>query len=84
MTGKDSRQYLVVVSGLSGSGKSTALNALEDLGFYCVDNLPAALLSKFAESMNENPGLYSSVALCIDARSRGPEPAANAAIVSSS
>ena len=35
---------LVIISGRSGSGKSTALHQLEDLGFYCVDNLPAALL----------------------------------------
>jgi UPF0042 nucleotide-binding protein len=67
------RQYLVVVSGLSGGGKSTALHALEDLGFYCVDNLPAVLLKEFAREMSENPGIYSSVALGIDARSRSPE-----------
>ena len=67
------RQYLVVVSGLSGGGKSTALHALEDLGFYCVDNLPAVLLKEFARQMSENPGIYSNVALGIDARSRGSE-----------
>jgi len=69
----DVRQYLVVVSGLSGGGKSTALHALEDLGFYCVDNLPAVLLKEFARQMSENPGVYTNVALGIDARSRGPE-----------
>jgi UPF0042 nucleotide-binding protein len=67
------RQYLVVVSGLSGSGKSTALHALEDLGFYCVDNLPAVLLREFARRISESPEIYSSVALGVDARSRGPE-----------
>ena len=67
------RQTLVVVSGLSGGGKSTALHALEDLGFYCVDNLPAVLLKEFARQMIANPELYSRVALGIDARSRGPE-----------
>ena len=67
------RQTLVVVSGLSGGGKSTALHALEDLGFYCVDNLPAVLLKEFARQMVANPELYSRVALGIDARSRGPE-----------
>ncbi len=76
MTGQNDRQFLVVVSGLSGSGKSTALNALEDLGFYCVDNLPAVLLKDFAQQMKETPELYSRVALGIDARSRGPELAA--------
>ena len=35
---------LIIVSGLSGSGKSVALDALEDIGFYCIDNIPAALL----------------------------------------
>ena len=38
---------LMIVSGMSGSGKSVALNTLEDLGFYCVDNLPADLLPEF-------------------------------------
>jgi len=42
-------ESLIVLSGVSGSGKSTALNALEDLGFYCVDNLPPPLIGKFAE-----------------------------------
>ena len=40
---------LVVVSDLAGAGKSSALNSLEDLGYYCVDNLPPALMSKFAD-----------------------------------
>lgn len=40
---------LLIVSGLSGSGKTVALNALEDLGYYCIDNLPAVLLPQFAE-----------------------------------
>ena len=38
-------QRVIIVSGLSGGGKSTALHALEDLGYYCIDNLPAALLN---------------------------------------
>ena len=65
--------HLVLVSGLSGGGKSTALHALEDLGYYCVDNLPAALLREFAVQIGKNPEAYSKVALGIDARSRGPE-----------
>ncbi|HKQ32678.1 MAG TPA: RNase adapter RapZ, partial [Thermodesulfobacteriota bacterium] len=40
---------LVIISGVSGSGKSTAMNVLEDLGYYCVDNLPMTLLPKFIE-----------------------------------
>jgi UPF0042 nucleotide-binding protein len=65
-------QHLILVSGLSGSGKSTALGALEDLGYYCADNLPAALLKEFAEHIRSDPGLYRRVALGVDARSRGP------------
>jgi UPF0042 nucleotide-binding protein len=70
---RGSRQSLILVSGLSGGGKSTALRALEDLAYYCVDNLPAALLKEFAIQISKNPDMYSKVALGIDARSRGPE-----------
>lgn len=62
-------QKLILVSGLSGGGKSTALRALEDLGCYCVDNLPAALLREFANQIKLNPERYSRVALGVDARS---------------
>ncbi|UCD88386.1 MAG: RNase adaptor protein RapZ, partial [Desulfobacterales bacterium] len=41
------RGKIVIITGLSGSGKSTAIKALEDVGFFCVDNLPVALLPKF-------------------------------------
>ena len=64
------RQDVIIVSGMSGSGKSTALNALEDLGYYCVDNLPAELLPGFGPQLSANPELYKKVALGIDARSR--------------
>jgi UPF0042 nucleotide-binding protein len=64
-------QKLVLVTGLSGGGKSTALRALEDLGYYCVDNLPAALLPEFAQQIKSNPSRYSIVALGVDARSPG-------------
>ena len=60
---------LVLVTGLSGGGKSTALRALEDLGFYCVDNLPAALLREFGNQVSHGPSDYARVALGIDARS---------------
>lgn len=62
-------QKLILVSGLSGGGKSTALHALEDLGYYCVDNLPAALLSDFVAYIRSGPARYSRVALGVDARS---------------
>lgn len=54
---------LVVVSGRSGSGKTIALNALEYLGFYCIDNLPVILLKKIPTSLN-----YENLAVSIDAR----------------
>ena len=63
-------QDVIIVSGRSGSGKSTALNALEDLGYYCIDNLPGAMLPDFGPQISANPDLYRKVALGIDARSR--------------
>lgn len=60
-----------IVSGLSGSGKSIALQALEDLGYYCIDNLPAVLLPHFAEQLltDENRG-DTHAAVSIDSRNR--------------
>src|SRR5262249_50502527 len=60
----------VVVTGLSGSGKSTALRVLEDLGFYCVDNLPVALLPRFVELWEASREELHRVAFGIDARER--------------
>ncbi|MDX1735054.1 MAG: RNase adapter RapZ [Halioglobus sp.] len=60
---------LVIISGRSGSGKSTALNLLEDEGFYCIDNLPVALLpSLVAETSRNEFGSFHGTAVCIDAR----------------
>ncbi len=59
---------LVVVSGRSGSGKSTALQALEDIGFYCIDNLPALLLPDLVTQMSTNNDHPARVAVSIDAR----------------
>lgn len=63
-------QDVIIVSGMSGGGKSTALNALEDLGYYCIDNLPGAMLPDFGPRISANPDLYRKVALGVDARSR--------------
>jgi len=60
---------VVVVSGLSGSGKSVALHALEDAGFYCVDNLPTALLAPFLELAEANEHVRRT-AVAIDVRER--------------
>ena len=69
MNGRDTERHLVLVTGLSGGGKSTALRAIEDLGYYCVDNLPAALLPEFATQIKHGTAIYARVALGIDARS---------------
>lgn len=62
---------LIIVSGLSGSGKTIALHVLEDLGYYCIDNLPASLLKAAVEEVTEGEGKkYSLVAVGIDARNR--------------
>jgi len=65
MTGR----RFIIVTGLSGAGKSIALHALEDGGFYCVDNLPAALLLDFAEFVDKGDlPHYRQVAVGVDAR----------------
>ncbi|MDQ2702355.1 MAG: RNase adapter RapZ [Pseudomonadota bacterium] len=61
---------LIVVSGLSGSGKSVALKTLEDLGFYCVDNLPADLLPDFVRSVTSGESAPAKLAVGIDVRNR--------------
>ena len=59
----------VILTGMSGAGKSTALKMMEDIGFYCVDNLPIPLLEKFVELSEIQNGELQKVALGIDARS---------------
>lgn len=58
----------VIVSGLSGAGKSKAVSFLEDIGYYCVDNLPASLIPKFAELCMAGGGKYDKVAVVSDIR----------------
>ena len=64
---RDARQ-LVIITGLSGSGKGSVLNTFEDLGFYCVDNLPVALIPTFSELYVEGVGEIERAALLVDAR----------------
>ena len=66
-TRPDARQ-LVILTGLSGSGKSTVLRAFEDMGFYCVDNLPVDLIPIFAELHAAGEGDFARAALLVDAR----------------
>jgi UPF0042 nucleotide-binding protein len=66
-TRHDARQ-LVILTGLSGSGKSTVLHAFEDMGFYCVDNLPVELIPIFAELHAAGQGDFVRAALLVDAR----------------
>jgi UPF0042 nucleotide-binding protein len=63
------RPELVIITGLSGSGKGSVLRSLEDLGYYSVDNMPVDLIPKFAELIRENPGI-DSAALVVDIRER--------------
>lgn len=62
---------LIIVSGLSGSGKSVALNTLEDIGFYCVDNLPLGMLEDFSRQIDRVATDVPGVAVGIDARNLG-------------
>lgn len=65
---------LIIVSGLSGSGKSVALHLLEDVGFYCMDNVPAALLgSVISQIVATADPFYENLAVGVDARSRADE-----------
>ena len=68
--GRDHRADIVVVTGLSGAGRSTAIKAFEDLGYYCVDNLPPILLPKFVEVVSEARGEGARIALGVDVRGR--------------
>lgn len=70
------KDHFIVISGMSGSGKSVALNALEDLGYYCIDNLPAILLGETAEKLiaadklNPHSSKALKVAVSIDSRNK--------------
>lgn len=59
---------IIIITGLSGSGKSTAIRALEDIGFFCVDNLPPVLLPKFIELCKASSGEFTKIAMVMDIR----------------
>jgi len=58
----------LIITGISGAGKSLAANYLEDLGFFCVDNLPPALIPKFAEICKQSGGKMDKIAIVVDVR----------------
>ena len=65
-----SQKRLVIISGLSGSGKSTAARALEDEGFFVVDNLPVVLLPEFLQTVEGSKVETSEIAVVLDVRNR--------------
>src|SRR3989454_494843 len=65
---RQNSRHLVILTGLSGSGKSTVLRAFEDMGFYCVDNLPVELIPIFAELHAQGGEDFGRAALLVDAR----------------
>ncbi|NLX61887.1 MAG: RNase adapter RapZ [Tissierellia bacterium] len=58
----------VIITGMSGAGKSQAMRAMEDFGYYCMDNLPPALLTKFAQLCNQSKRKIEKVAIVVDIR----------------
>jgi UPF0042 nucleotide-binding protein len=62
---------IIIITGLSGSGKSTAIAAFEDVGFYCVDNMPVALLPKFLDLPVESDPQIAGIAFVMDLREKG-------------
>lgn len=61
---------LIIITGMSGAGKTVAVQSFEDLGYYCVDNLPPTLIPKFLELMKDSTNTIQKVALVIDLRGR--------------
>jgi UPF0042 nucleotide-binding protein len=76
------REHFLVISGLSGAGKSQASKLFEDLGYSCIDNLPPALLDDFLALRRSEPERYRQAALVLDIRSGDPAPAIQRAAAS--
>ena len=68
---------ILIVTGMSGSGKSQVLNALEDIGYYCIDNLPPQLLLNLSEFRNEMGDIRKKIAVTMDCRSKNVFPQLN-------
>ena len=69
-SGSTNETQMVIITGMSGAGKTVAIQSFEDLGFFCVDNLPPTLLPKFLELMKESGSKMNKVALVMDLRGR--------------
>lgn len=69
-TGAINETQMVIITGMSGAGKTVAIQSFEDLGFFCVDNLPPTLLPKFLELMKDSGNKMNKVALVMDLRGR--------------
>ncbi|WP_075982889.1 RNase adapter RapZ [Bacillus massilinigeriensis] len=69
-TGAVQDTQMVIITGMSGAGKTVAIQSFEDLGFFCVDNLPPTLLPKFLELMKDSGNKMNKVALVMDLRGR--------------
>lgn len=67
---KEEKFHLVIVTGMSGGGKTQACRFMEDLGYFCVDNLPPVFIPKFAELCQHSAGHVGNVVLVVDTRSR--------------
>lgn len=70
---KPSDVHVIVLSGMSGGGKTVALRALEDLDFYCVDNLPAALIPQLVKALGGRHGDHRRIAVGVDVRNRSED-----------
>ncbi|CAM3941414.1 RNase adapter RapZ [Alkalicoccus chagannorensis] len=70
MTEQNQHIELVVITGMSGAGKTVAVQSFEDMGYFCIDNLPPALIPKFIEMVENAGGSMQKVALVIDLRAR--------------
>lgn len=69
------KPHILIITGLSGSGKTIALRALEDIGYYCVDNLPSQLIDNFVSTITEK-GTIHNIAISVDVREKESLPTA--------
>ena len=65
----DNSKELVIITGVSGAGKSSAMAFMEDAGYYCIDNMPPELMSTFVGLLANNSEYYPKVAMVVDVRS---------------